>query len=253
MGIFGRLFGAPDPTEVFRMPDNPDDFIGSLSRRKFWRQIDSRVLEGIAENAETAREYLRSASTKPGSTELLKSFAFVSEQYGLVEGNFIGLADSPEQLFGSPLSAFALTLYRLGSALCKQRVLAQDNEQAESAVMMADMAFTSAILCDPLQLQAYAAMAFLYGGDCGTLNKNVALEWCQKYKEAEDRLLDTPDDELSPVQQSAKRLIQDPDRDREVAEEMAKYAPHLLEGMPPTEHEPMRQIIEELEERLLAS
>jgi len=238
MGILRKLFGRPDPSDVFRMPNNPRDFIGGLGRRKFWRRIDSSILFCVARNA-------------AGEMELLRNFVFVSERFRLVESNFARLANSPDPLFGSQLSGFALTLYRLGSALCKQRISARSEEQAKSAVMFADMAFTSAVLCDPLFLEAYAGMAFLYGGEYGTLNRQVALEWCQKYKEAERRLLATPDEQLNPFQQAAKRGIEDPEEDRRTREEIAMYAPHLLE--PTTEDRPIRQLIEKLEGRLMGS
>lgn len=220
------------------MPANPGDFIADLSRRKFWRDIDRRLLDDIARNA-------------AGEMELLRNFVFVSERYRLVDNNFVRLASSPQKAFGCPLSMFAVTLYRLGSALCKQSVSIADPEQQKFALMTADMAFTSAVLCDALQLGPYAGMAFLYGAIL--FNKKVALEWCQKYKDAEQTLLGTPDEELSLLDQSAKRLIEDPDEYRRTRDEIAMYAPHLLDGQPPTEDRPMREGIEELEEKLLSS
>lgn len=238
MGFLDRIFGLPKPSDVFGMPDNPSGFIAQLSRRKFWRSMEPQLLRDIAQHAD-------------GEMELLRNFVFVSEQYGLVSNNFVNLAQNPESSFGSPLSAFALTLYRLGSTLYKQSLSISDLEQRGFALLSADMAFTSAILCDPLQLGAYAGMAFLYGEI--NINEPVALDWCQKYREAEDALLATPNEKLTPVQQSAKQMIQDPTESQRVMREIAKHAPHLLEATGPTEDKPMREIIEELEQRLTGS
>ena len=209
--------------DVFQMPDNPWDFIAQLSRRKFWREIDARLLCDIAKNAD-------------GEIELLRNFVFVSEQNDLVKDNFVSLANNPEDVFGSPLSAFALTLYNLGSRLCKQNFLFRDFKLRGSILVEADMAFTSAILCDPLLLSSYAGMAFFYGDIL--IPKTVALEWCQKYIDAEDALLATPDERLTPFQQSAKKMIQNPNEEEKCTKEMVKYAPLLRIWIPPGKNPP---------------
>ncbi len=149
MTFFNRLFGQPSPVDVFKMSNNPSDFINQLCRRKFWSNIDSQLLNDIARHAN-------------GEMELLRNFVFVSEKYGLVANNFVNMVQNPEAMFGSPLLAFAFTLCRLGSTLCQQSFSFDDPDQKISVLMSADMAFTSAILCDSFQLQAYAGMAFLY-------------------------------------------------------------------------------------------
>ena len=238
MGVFGRLFGKPDPTDVFTMPDNPADFVAELSRRKFWRDIGKHLLNDIARNAD-------------GDMELLRNFVFVSEHYELVGKNFVRFATDQDKTLGTPVSGFALTLYRLGSTLCKQSVYIGDPEQQEFALMTADMAFTSAVLCDPLFLAGYMGMAFLYGNI--SFNKKVALEWCQKYKDAEETLLRTPDERLSLAQRSWKWLVEDPEEAGKICAEIAMRSPRLLDARGPADKRPMREVIKELEERLLAS
>ena len=237
MGIIQRLFGRPDPKDVFRMPTNPEGFLGSLRRRKFWRQIDVPILESIVQNAH-------------GEMELIRNFVFVSEQYRLVEKNFLAFAANPELIFGSPAVGFGLTLYRLGSDLCKQVYSVRDPEQIGFIHLSADMAFTSAVLCDPRQLEAYAGMAFLYGDIF--LNKKVALEWCSKYKDAEDDLRCTPDEQLAVFHRATKQGLLNPDEDKQTWEEIAKYAPHLLEGQPLVDDRTLRDEIEDLERRLVS-
>lgn len=235
MRLFDRIFGRPNPRDVFRMPDNPSDFIAQLSHRKFWRDMDAQLLYDIGQNTD-------------GVMELLRNFVFVSEHYGLVANSFVKLAQSPESLYGSPLSSFALTLRHLGSSLCSQIEFIRDPNQQKFTCISADMAFTSAILCDPLELNAYAGMAFLYGDI--RLNKAVSLEWCQKYKDSEDALLAMPDEKLTPYQKSAKKMIENPTEKQGVMREIAKHAPHLIEGACPTDERTMRELIDHLEQRL---
>lgn len=234
MSIFGQLFGSPDPEDVFRMPDNPVGFTSELSRRKFWRNIDQRVLQEIGRNAE-------------GKMELLRNFVFVSEQCQLVSNKFVSFARTPS--FGSPLLEFALSLRNTGSELCKQIISATDTQQRKFYLLLADMAFTSAILCDPFRIEANADMALLYSQL--HLNKKVVLEYCQKYKLAERRLLNTPDEQLSPLHRSMKNLIQDPQEVTKSLNLMEKYSPQLRASLP--DYKPMMQVIEELERNLLLS
>lgn len=206
--------------ELFKeMPDDPVAFTQWLCRRPSWRQIDPQLLRQVAENAK-------------GEMELLRRFVFVSEQYRLVSDNFVELGRNQELNLRSPLSCFALTLYRLGSSLCQEAPSMRNHpEQLEMALMSADMAFTSAILCDRFQLQAYAGMAALYGQI--NINKPVALEWCQKYREAKDALAATPDDQLTPLQQAAKRVAQRGADEAELIGEMdeqIKELEHRLSG-----------------------
>lgn len=237
MGIIQRLFGRPDPKDVFRMPTDPEGFLVSLRRRKFWRQIDVPILESIVQNAH-------------GEMELLRNFVFISEQYRLVERNFLAFAANPELIFGSPAVGFGLTLYRLGSDLCKQVYSIRDTEQIRFIHLSADMAFTSAVLCDPWQLEAYVGMALLYGDLF--LNKKVALEWCSKYKNAEDELASTPDERLSMFHRAAKEGILHPELARQTAGEIAQHAPNLLDGQPLVDDKTRREEIEELERRLVS-
>jgi hypothetical protein len=237
MGLLDLILRRPQPADVLKMPNNPSEFISQLCRRKFWRDMDASLLGDIARHAD-------------GQMELLRTFVFVSEQYRLVSNNFVRIAQDPVGDSGSILSWFALTLGRLGSALCQQSPSISDFEQRGFALLSADMAFTSAILCDAFQLQAYAGMALLYG--YFNLNKPVALDWCQKYKDAEDRLLATPDEKLTTCQKSTKRLVQDPAEMRRVMEEIANYAPHVVEGYGALgEIRSQRDEIEELEAQLL--
>lgn len=246
MGILDRLFGRTRPIDVIGMPTDPDGFLAALGRRKFWRRIDGSVLAAIAGNAN-------------GNMELLRNFVFVSEMYRLVENNFLALAANVDSYFGSPASGFAFTLYRLGSDLCTHVISVSDPDEQESMLTSADMAFTSAVLCDPLQLEAYVGMVHLYTEIL--FNKEAGLEWCEKYKIAEQRLLRTPDEHLSGVHLMEKQAFHDPDEAKRALLEMAEHAPELLDGFlhgrPLDEvlHEDrsMREMIEDIERRLLSS
>lgn len=236
MSFFNKLFGQSNPRDVFKMPNNPSDFIDQLSRRKFWENIDLHLLNEIARHAN-------------GEMELLRNFVYVSEKYELVSNNFVNMTQNPEKMFGSPLLEFAFTLCRLGSTLCQQGFSIKDPEQKKFILISADMAFTSAILCDPFQLQAYSGMAFLYGEI--HINVPIALEWCQKYKDAEEKFLSTPNERLTPIQISTKEMIQNPDEAEKTTREMAKHAPHLMNEVGASEHKPTKDLIVELEQKLI--
>jgi len=220
------------------MSTGPDEFLATLGRRKFWRSLDPTLLAAIVRNAD-------------GDMELLRNFVFISENYGLVENNFLSFANDPEPVFGSPALGCALTLCSLGSDLCKQCVSVKDAEQLKLLLGNADIAFNSSVLCDPLHLEPYFDMACLYSELM--FNKQVALEWCAKYKIAEQRLLDTPDEKLNTFHVAAKRLIQDPNAAMQAEKEIAAHAPDLLKGLPLGEEKTMSEIIEDLERRLLSS
>ncbi len=237
MGILERIFHTKtNPNDIFKMSNNPHDFINELANRKYWRDIDKKILSDIASNT-------------LGKMELLRNFAFVSEQYQLVKNNYLSFSNNTETLFGSPLSSFAMTLYSLGSDLCKHSTyVGVPAQQQQFMLMTADMAFTSAVLCDPLQLAPYAGMAFLYSEIL--FNRKVALEWCGKYKNAEDKLLNTPNEGLSPFQQSAKRLIENPDLEMITYKEISNHVPNLMNGNPLNENKQMKNMIANLERKL---
>ena len=243
MSFFSRLFGKPDPRSVYSMPDNPRDFISALCRRKYWRDIDRSLLLAIGENA-------------AGDMDLLQAFVFVSEVHGLVQKNFIPAARERHPVFASPLCSFSRALYLLGSRMCQNfsDTAASDqplSDGLKACLMFAGMAFESSVLCDPVHLAAYAGNAMLQGGIRG--KKEAGLQWCRKYRDAEERLLNTPDTELSWEMRALKKAIQDPEESVRMSELMNEKAPGLAAEYPLTGDVSMRDVIEQLEERLLSS
>jgi len=222
MGLISRLLGGTDPKEVFKLADNPKDFVAALSRRRNWSKIDIHILYRIAENCE-------------GLMELLQNFAYISEKTKLIE-EFVALCAKPETIFGTPERQFSLTLYQFGSNLCKQidEALSKNPEDSTGMIrrslkgvrIMADCAFTSSIICDPLSLDGYAGMAYLYGSL--EQNKKVGIEWCEKYLEAEKRLLGMNDDELSYYLQGVKDHLNNSELRKQTRTELAKVAPQLI-------------------------
>ena len=142
MGLISRLLGGTDPKEVFKLADNPKDFVVALSRRRKWSKIDIHILYQIADNSS-------------GEMELLQNFAYISEKTKLIN-KLIEFCAEPETIFGSPERQFAITLYWFGSNSCKQigETLSKDPVDAtgmirrslEGVSIMADCAFTSSIL-----------------------------------------------------------------------------------------------------------
>ena len=232
MNIFGSFFGRPSRREPFNLPDNPSDFVAQLANRKFWRDIDTKLLHEIAQSAN--RELADLAVTANGEMELLKNFVTVSEGFHLVDRSFLKISrDNPLE---SPLSLFANALYLTGSQLCQQYIQ-EPSQQNQPNLMFAEMGFISAILCDRFHLVAYYGLAHLFGELA--VDKSLALKWCQKYKDAEAALLDTDNEKLNYLQESYKEGVIDPSKMKSIDPSVTTVPP------------PMREVIEELEQRLL--
>jgi hypothetical protein len=242
MNIFQRLFGGPKLRNVFEMPDEPDKFIAELSKRKFWRDIGHALLAEISGNAKGLAEI-----TGNNEIKFLKGFVFVSECHELLQNNFLPLTRNPD-LDNPPLISFALALCSLASSLSSVIQSLIDKEQQSFVGAKADMAFTSAILCDPFQLPSYLGMAFLYGTTY--INKDAALKWCQNYKRAEDRLLNEPDQNLAWHHRGQKMLITHPFEARnifnKISGDVSDQEAHGFANNPP-----MREMIDGLERELL--
>ena len=229
--------------ELGIIPSTPreqlDELFQELIQRKHWKKINPDIIKSIFNNAK-------------GDVDAVKRFIFISELHNSVGNNFVELATSVSRKY--ILSMFALTLYRLGSGILKAAISAiehKDKEKLEHCVIPADMAFTSSILCDPYLLSAYAGMALLYG--YVWINKDAALEFCRKYKEVEHKLLNTPDEELSASELTAKKNL-DPEEYQRKLRMLAEHSPHLLpDDDIEFDGETMIDKINELEAELLQS
>jgi len=232
MNIFGKFFGRPSRRDTFNIPDSPSDFVAKVSHREFWRDIDMQLLREIAQNAN--KELVDLAVTANGEMELLKNFVTVSEGFHLVDRSFVKISrDNPLE---SPLSLFANALYLTGSQLC-QHYIRDPSQENEPNLMCAEIMFISAILCDRFSLVAYYGLAHLFGEL--SVEKSLALKWCQKYKDAEAALLAIPDEQLNYFQKAIKEGIID-------TSTMRCTGPFVATA--PTQ---LRESIEQLEQRLL--
>lgn len=207
-----------------------------LIKLKPWKDINPEILKRIFNNAK-------------GDVEVIKRFIYISEIHNLVGNNFVKIANDVSKTDTSfVISMFALTLYRLGSDLVKELPLAKTEDKVSFLVKKAEIAFTSSLLCNPFFMESYLGIAVLFS----EINKNIALEWCAKYKEAEGKLLNTPDEELNISQLNHKKELLDPEERRKTFREIAKHAPHLLpddteiDGIPS-----IREMIFELEAELM--
>ena len=174
-------------------PEQELDFLfQELVKRKHWKNINLEIIKNIFNNAK-------------GDIDAIKRFIYISELYNTAGNNFVRLANETPKEF--VLSIFALTLYRLGSDLVKNLSSAKTEDEVGSLVRGATMAYMSSVLCDPYFLESYFGMAYLYS----EIDKDITLEWCAKYKEAEEKLLNTPDEELSIYQLNRKKELMDPE------------------------------------------
>jgi hypothetical protein len=215
-----------------------DDLFRELVNREHWSDIQPDIIQSIFTNAN-------------GNLESVQNFIFISERYNLVQSSFVHLAESFDMEYGL-LLMFSGTLYSLGSNLVKSLASAKTEDEAKLLAMYAGMAFTSGILCAPYSLCAYYGMAILYG--CVWINKDIALEFCRKYKEVEDKLMSTPDEDLSSSELLAKQ-INNGEKEREfhsfIAERCADLTHLLPDDWEEESRRSMRDIINDLENKLL--
>lgn len=230
---FFNIFGKkPNPDEVFTLSDDFDVFFNKVSKRKYWCDLDINILLKIRSNADGELEYFR-------------NFIFISEKFNLVRKNFLKFT-SPDLM--QPISLYADTLYNLGQAIVKQAIAESDPDSAQLLFMFSDMAYFSATLCNPFHLFSYVGLTIIHGNILK--NKLVGLEMCQKYKDAEKKLLSTPDSQLYNEQRVIKEWIKNPNEMEETAEKIKKFAPNInIQAVGNVMNS--RQIVEIIEKELI--
>jgi hypothetical protein len=170
--LFGsdRLFNITDGGEMLR----------SLGERKFWSAIRADVLRMLIDNAN-------------GDVLKISRFVFVSEYYDCVKNNFVELAkiwDDPRLA----LSAFGATLAGLaGDIIQHLGDLSQGSDAQSQAIGLVEIAYLSALLCDPFLLPAYKGLASFY---LVMGKKDLAAGMCRQYDATEEKLLQTQDPEI---------------------------------------------------------
>ena len=207
-----------------------------LIKRKHWKDIAPEIIQNIFNNAK-------------GDVEAIKRFISISEIHNSVGNNFVKIAsDVSNTDVSDVISMFAVTLYRLGSDLVKALPFAKTEDEVSSLAIRAEMAFTSSLLCNPFDLESYFGLALLFS----ETDKDVALEWCAKYKEVEGKLINTPDEELNISQLNRKRELLDPEEYHKTLREISEKSKYLhldeteIDNMPST-----KDMIKELEASLL--
>lgn len=241
MGIFDRLLRKNNPDDIFnRMPTDPNDFMVALSQRGNWRKIDMAIFTDISRNAdeEATRHLAEDAelcelhgiekfSKKEVKLALLRNFAFVSEQAKVVE-TYIEQSTFTDIKIATPLTLFSHTLRTIGFQFLRFIIDDCAPDQVVSESETPHLAFTSSILCDPLQLASYFGLVLLYGDV--VINQVLGLYWCQRYLDAEKRLLKSPPKELCVYHQASKEFIEGDTSmiDETILEYFPKDYPQLL-------------------------
>lgn len=241
MGLFGWQ------VRPHEMSNNLDELLAQLVHRKHWKKLPPDLLRRIIKNSQD--EVFQDPKC---DLEVIKNFILISEQTpfvqrSLLRANFVPIANDRGADWDWVLGLFSTTLYQFGSWCYKACVSAATEEEARNYAWFATAGFLSSILCDPLSLPSYGGMAFLSGEV--VLNKPVAIEWCQKYKRAEDRLRNIPDDQLGYWRSAQKELL-DPEKAAATMKEMAQHVPHLLPDLSDRDERSMRDQIDELEAEL---
>ena len=173
VALFGSetLFELRDESEILR----------TLGTRAHWSQIRPDILKALIHNA--ADDVLS-----------ISRFVFVSEYFDCVKNNFVELSriwDDPRHA----LSAFAATLVGVASDTIKHLAeIPAGSERLSQAMVMVEISFLSALLCDPWMMSAYRGLASFYQA---TGKKDYAGRMCRKYDEAEKALLAAKDEYAS--------------------------------------------------------
>jgi hypothetical protein len=170
MALFGsdRMFEFGSEEEVLR----------ALGGRQHWGQIRPEVLRALTRNAQ-------------GDVLKISRLVFVSEYFDCVKNNFVDLAGNWEDP-RLALSAFATTLVGLAVDTIRHlgEVPAGSEQQVQSMVLI-EMAFLSALLCDPYMVNACRRLASFYEA---TGKRDDARRACRKYDEIEQVLLSANDE-----------------------------------------------------------
>ena len=171
MALFGSelLFAMSDREEILR----------SLRGRPHWEGIREETLRALIQHAQ-------------GDVLKISRFVFVSEYFNCVKGSFVDLAriwEDPEMA----LSAFGEVLVGLASDTIRHLgEMPADSERQKQAVVMVEVSYLSALLCNRSMLTAYRGLASLYEA---TGKRDAAVRMCRSYDEAERELLSASDEQ----------------------------------------------------------
>jgi len=170
VALFGsdKLFELSDETEI----------LCTLGLRPYWSQVRPDILKELIRNA--------------GDDILsISRFVFVSEYFDCVKNNFVELSniwDDPRHA----LSAFAATLVAVASDTIKHLAeVPAGSERQSQAMVMVEISFMSALLCDPYMLGACRSLAAFYQA---TGKNDYAVRMCRRFDETEKALLAATDD-----------------------------------------------------------
>ncbi|HVX91078.1 MAG TPA: hypothetical protein VHC20_05650 [Candidatus Paceibacterota bacterium] len=232
MSLLDRIIGKPVPEDLSKLPNDLAGFVAALAKRKHWSEIGYALLADIAKEPQANRERMM-------------MFAYVSEKFDLVRTQFVPAAKAPDAGIGPPRVSFGLMLCQLGSNLLQNARTSNDRENARFLGMMADAAFTSAALCDPLQPSAPAYMAILYG--TFVLKPTVALEYIANYRKTEAKLLAASIQSLAPFHRGAREMIERPAETKAFFDRATAAGIEVPDG---NDGPSLRQIIDDLEKEL---
>ena len=177
-----RLFEVSDAEELFK----------ELSKRKHWNLIRPETLRLIFRNAESDILRIRTF-LEWNSIKRIQRFVVISEESRALEERFIQFGKDSDAKEAT--SNFAAVLNSFASSLGDQLTsFPSESEQQQTASVFTEMAFQSAILCNPFQLPSYFGLAYYY---VQTGQRDVAREVCKEFYGMIQILDGTEENELS--------------------------------------------------------
>lgn len=210
-----RLYEIADVEELFR----------ALSARNRWKRIPSGVLRRLFDNASAAPMFPTNAplNWSNPTIQLLQRVAEISEDFNAVEEKWIPFSrqDDPKEALSMIAASFEDMGYQLvdearildngkGTRNFPNRYKSAVREAMqftglpEPLVLLgtADLAYQSALVCDPFILSCYVSLAGLYM--LYESGRAWIIEACELFDRAEEKLLYKADNDLSSVNQVLK-------------------------------------------------
>jgi hypothetical protein len=105
---------------------------------------------------------------------------------------------------------------------------------------MADLAFTASLLCDPFRIESYAYLANLYA----SFNREATLDFCEKYRNALDRLMRAPTESLSDFHRIIRMELESPEKCTQFFDSVSSMGGPSFDGHTATN---VRKFVEDLD------
>lgn len=200
---------------------NVSELIKELKKHRHWCKINDDVLKDIFNQLYDNNDNVPKISDLgTDNMQQIRDFLIVSEEYKLVENNFLKLARTEEQSI--LLSFFAVTFERLGASIAQGYPYKHlDDKEFKQLMGLAELSYQSSILCDKFFLTSYYGVVFCC---CAFMDLERAKTWEEKFNDVVKSLNSANDSQLNYLQITFKK-------DKKTIAEIARMIDKLIEKM----------------------